>query len=76
MLKSMPLTPSDVTLMSWDEYFREGGTLNQPSWLQNDKLKKLKTFYARLARLGIGANPSPVKTSPGNVDVFVGKFPG
>jgi hypothetical protein len=46
-----PMSVADITLASWNEFFREGGSLNQPTFLQNDKLKDIERRYVRLARL-------------------------
>jgi len=45
-----PMSVADITLESWNQYFSEGGTLNQPSWLQNSRLKQIKKNFEMLAR--------------------------
>jgi len=46
-----PMTIADITLASWNDYFREGGSLNQPHWLQTNRLKEIQRQYAKLASL-------------------------
>lgn len=46
-----PMSVADITLASWNEFFREGGSLNQPMHLQNNRLKQIERQYVRLARL-------------------------
>lgn len=46
-----PLSTADVHLASWNEFFREGGSLNQPSWLQTDRLKQLRQQFGLMARM-------------------------
>ena len=46
-----PMSVADIELASWNEFFREGGQLNQPAWLQTNQLSKIRRNYARLARL-------------------------
>ncbi len=45
-----PMSVADITLETWNQYFNEGGTLNQPSWLQNDRLKQIRKNFEMLAR--------------------------
>jgi len=45
-----PMSVSDISLASWNEFFREGGSLNQPRWLESNRVKDLKTQFTRLAR--------------------------
>ncbi|MGZ3772968.1 MAG: hypothetical protein ACXVCY_04280 [Pseudobdellovibrionaceae bacterium] len=45
-----PMNAEDIAVESWNEFFREGGELNLPSWLENkrrDEIKKKFTFLAR-----------------------------
>ena len=46
-----PMSVADITLASWNEFFREGGSLNQPLHLQTNRLKKIERKYVGLARL-------------------------
>lgn len=46
-----PMSVADIELASWNEFFREGGSLNQPAWLQTNRLKQIRSNYASLARL-------------------------
>lgn len=45
-----PTTIADITLASWNEFFREGGVLNQPIWLQSNRLKALQHGFEKMAR--------------------------
>ncbi len=45
-----PMTAADITLASWNEFFSEGGTLNQPSGMSHDRVKKLQKKFVRLSR--------------------------
>lgn len=46
-----PMSVADITLASWNEFFHEGGSLNQPMHLQNSRLKDIERRYVSLARL-------------------------
>lgn len=45
-----PMSVADITLESWNNYFAEGGNLNQPTWLQNNRLKEIRKNFEHLAR--------------------------
>lgn len=45
-----PMNAQDINCASWNEFFREGGQLNMPSWLQTDRLKQIKKKFTFLAR--------------------------
>lgn len=46
-----PMSVADITLASFNEWFHEGGTFNQPIFLQNNRLKEIERKYVSLARL-------------------------
>lgn len=46
-----PLTQEEILIRSWDDFFAEGGNLNQPSWLATDRLARLKRGYEKLTTL-------------------------
>lgn len=46
-----PMTAEDITIQSWNRYFQEGGELNRPAWLTDNKFKRIKAQYTTLANL-------------------------
>lgn len=46
-----PMSVADITLASWNEFFREGGSLNQPIGMESNRLKKIQNGYFKMARL-------------------------
>lgn len=46
-----PRSEAEVTMAAWDAFFAEGGSLNQPYWLETDRLKQLRHEYERLANV-------------------------
>lgn len=48
-----PMTQSDIVLASWNDFFHEGGSMNQPVWLETNRLKELRKHYVRLANLHV-----------------------
>lgn len=49
-----PRTIADINLASWMEFFREGGQLNQPAWLETNRFKKLRSQFEMLASMHQG----------------------
>lgn len=47
---SGPRTVADINLASWMEFFHEGGSLNQPAWLETNRFKDLRHQFEMLAR--------------------------
>jgi len=45
-----PMTAADVTVASWNEYFAEGGMLNQPAHLANNRLHEIRKQFELLSR--------------------------
>lgn len=46
-----PRTVADVNLAAWTQFFAEGGALNQPVWLETNRLKQLRQQFELLANL-------------------------
>lgn len=46
-----PRTVADVNLASWMQFFAEGGGLNQPAWLETNRLKDLRHQFELLANM-------------------------
>lgn len=44
-----PRNEDEVHLAAWNAFFNEGGALNQPYWLETDRLKELRHEFERLA---------------------------
>lgn len=51
---SGPMTVADINLASWQQFFDEGGSLNQPAWLESSRLKDLRKQFTLLANLHRG----------------------
>lgn len=50
---SGPMSISDINIASWNEFFAEGGNLNQPTWLQTPRLKAIRRKFEFLSRYHI-----------------------
>lgn len=51
---SGPRTVADINLASWQQFFDEGGSLNQPAWLESNRLKDLRRQFTLLANMHRG----------------------
>lgn len=49
-----PRTVADINLASWTAFYAEGGNLNQPVWLETNRLKELRRQFELLANLHRG----------------------
>ena len=47
---SGPMSISDINIASWNEFFSEGGMLNQPTWLQKPRLNAIRKKFEFLSR--------------------------
>lgn len=52
--KAVPRTVADVNLAAWTQFFDEGGSLNQPHWLESRRLSELRHQFELLANLNGG----------------------
>lgn len=46
-----PRDLQDINIASWNEYFNEGGMMNQPKWLENNRLLEIRKQFEFLAKL-------------------------
>lgn len=46
-----PKTAEDINLASWNRFFEEGGSLNQPAHLESGRLRELRRQLELLANL-------------------------
>jgi hypothetical protein len=45
-----PMSVADINIASWNEFFAEGGMLNQPTWLQKPRLNAIRKKFEFLSR--------------------------